>query len=76
MEVHDHIDGQTLAVIKSPTGEMSWQINYPDGTIKTGLGWINDANKKPAEKTQSDMTAEEKAKDNTDWAKGIGKYAP
>jgi len=65
VEVHDYIDGQTLAVIKSPKGEMSWQINYPDGTVKTGLGYLNDANKKP----QADMTAEEKAKDNTDWAK-------
>lgn len=46
---------------------MSWQINYPDGTIKTGLGYLNDANKKPV---KADMTAEEKAKDNTDWAKG------
>lgn len=51
---------------------MSWQINYPDGTIKTGLGYLNDANKKPV---KADMTAEEKAKDNTDWAKGRWKYA-
>lgn len=42
VEVHDYIDNQKLSVIKSPTGEMSWRIDYPDGTSKSGRGTLNN----------------------------------